>query len=515
MDAEALVRPVIEGEGLDLVDVTFGREGGRRILRVTVDRDGGVDLDTISQISQKVSRRLDLEGFEPGPYALEVSTPGIERPLRRPQDFRRAVGERVQVKTEDGLLVGELRAAEDDAIRIAAAEGERLLSLEEVAAAKTVVDWDEELRKGATDERGDDRRVAGARAREGHRFRDDPWGLQEAMASAYKAHWKQEHPEADDEFVGFRAVIDPETGDLRMWQQELEEVDVPPAEGSDEPGVEMKVISEAEVEVTDDFKGRIGAQTAKQVIFQKLRDAEREMTYEEFAGREGDVVTGIVQQQERRYTLLDLGKVEALLPQGEQVPSEPLRHGERLKAYITEVRRGTKGPQIVVSRTHPGLLKSLFALEVPEINEGIVEIMAVAREPGHRSKIAVASNEPAVDPVGACVGPKGSRVRMVVNELRGEKIDVVPWSDESATFVANALQPAKVREVTVNPETQTALVIVPDYQLSLAIGREGERPARGTTDRVADRHQVREPGRRARPRGGPGLGRATCCGRAT
>jgi transcription termination/antitermination protein NusA len=163
-----------------------------------------------------------------------------------------------------------------------------------------------------------------------------------------------------------------------------------------------------------------------------------------------------------------------LLPQGEQVPSEPLRHGERLKAFITEVRRGTKGPQIVVSRTHPGLLKALFALEVPEINEGIVEIMAVAREPGHRSKIAVASNEPAVDPVGACVGPKGSRVRMVVNELRGEKIDVVPWSDESATFVANALQPAKVKEVTVNPETQTALVIVPDYQLSLAIGREGQ-----------------------------------------
>ena len=299
-------------------------------------------------------------------------------------------------------------------------------------------------------------------------------GLEEAMASAYKAHWKQEHPDGNDEFVGFRAVIDPETGDLRMWQQELEEVDTPPLEGSDEPGLEMRVISEAEVEVTDDFKGRIGAQTAKQVIFQKLRDAEREMTYEEFAGREGDVVTGIVQQQERRYTLLDLGKVEALLPQGEQVPSEPLRHGERLKAFITEVRRGTKGPQIVVSRTHPGLLKALFALEVPEIDEGIVEIMAVAREPGHRSKIAVASNEPAVDPVGACVGPKGSRVRMVVNELRGEKIDVVPWSEESATFVANALQPAKVKEVTVNPETQTALVIVPDYQLSLAIGREGQ-----------------------------------------
>ena len=214
---------------------------------------------------------------------------------------------------------------------------------------------------------------------------------------------------------------------MRMWQQELEEV-----EAEDGEGLEMKV-GETEVEVTDDFMGRIGAQTAKQVIFQKLRDAEREMTYEEFAGREGDVVTGIVQQQERRYTLLDLGKVEALLPQAEQVPSEPYRHGERLKAYITEVRKGTKGPQIVVSRSHPGLLKALFALEVPEIEEGIVEIKAVAREPGHRSKIAVSSNEPGVDPVGACVGPKGSRVRMVVNELRGEKIDVVPWSRTPAS----------------------------------------------------------------------------------
>ena len=227
-------------------------------------------------------------------------------------------------------------------------------------------------------------------------------GLEEAMAAAYKTAWKQEHPDADDDFVGFRAEIDPETGDLRMFQQALEEV-----EAEDGETLVMKVLSEEEVKVTDDFKGRIGAQTAKQVIFQKLRDAEREMTYEEFAGREGDIVTGIVQQSERRYTLLDLGKVEALLPQAEQVPSEPYRSGERLKAYITEVRRGAKGPQIVVSRTHPGLLKKLFELEVPEIADGVVEIKAVAREPGHRSKIAVWSNEPAVDPVGACVGPEG------------------------------------------------------------------------------------------------------------
>jgi transcription termination/antitermination protein NusA len=299
-------------------------------------------------------------------------------------------------------------------------------------------------------------------------------GLEEAMASAYKTWWKQENPDADDDFVGFRAVIDPESGDLRMWKQDLEEIEVPAVDDESEPTLEMKVLGEEEVEVTDEFKGRIGAQTAKQVIFQKLRDAEREMTYEEFAGREGDVVTGIVQQQERRYTLLDLGKVEALLPQAEQVPSEPYRHGERLKAFITEVRKGTKGPQIVVSRSHPGLLKSLFAMEVPEIDEGIVEIKAVAREPGHRSKIAVISNEPGVDPVGACVGPKGSRVRMVVNELRGEKIDVVPWSDDAAEFVANALQPAKVREVRTDEATGTAMVVVPDYQLSLAIGKEGQ-----------------------------------------
>ena len=248
---------------------------------------------------------------------------------------------------------------------------------------------------------------------------------------------------------------------MRVWLQELDE----------ESG---EVLSEHEEKVTDEFLGRIAAQTAKQVIYQKLRDAEREMTYEEFAGREGDIVTGIIQQDSHRYTLLDLGKVEALLPQAEQVPSEPYRHGERLKAYIVEVRRTAKGPQIIVSRTHPGLLRKLFELEVPEIAEQIVEIKAVAREPGHRSKIAVVSHEPGVDPVGACVGAKGSRVRIVVNELRGEKIDVVQWIDDPARFVANALAPAKVKEVHIDEATGTAQVIVPDYQLSLAIGKEGQ-----------------------------------------
>lgn len=285
-------------------------------------------------------------------------------------------------------------------------------------------------------------------------------GLAEAMASAYKTWWHQQNPDLDEEMFDARCKIDSESGEMEMWIVTLNE--------------EGESVSEETAVVTDEFKGRIGAQVAKQVIFQKLRDAEREMTYEEFSGREGDVVTGIIQQDSHRYTLLDLGKVEALLPQAEQVPSEPYRHGERLKAYITEVRKTNKGPQIVVSRTHPGLLRKLFEMEVPEIEEGIVVLRAVAREPGHRSKIAVSSNEPGVDPVGACVGAKGSRVRMVVTELKGEKIDVINWSDDTATLVANALSPAKVTQVRIEEGSQTALVVVPDYQLSLAIGKEGQ-----------------------------------------
>jgi N utilization substance protein A len=284
-------------------------------------------------------------------------------------------------------------------------------------------------------------------------------GLEEALASAYKSSMHGPDDE-EDETRDVRVTLDPESGEMEAFLQHLDE--------------EGTVVSEEPVVVSDDFKGRIAAQTAKQVILQKLRDAEREMTYEEFAGREGDVVTGIVQQDSHRYTLLDLGKVEALLPVQEQVPSEPYRHGERLKAYIVEVRKTSKGPQIIVSRTHPNLLRKLFEMEVPEIAEGIVEIKSVAREPGHRSKIAVSSNEPGVDPVGACVGAKGSRVRMVVNELKGEKIDVVEWSPDPARFVANALQPAKVSRVRIDPDNQTAVVTVPDYQLSLAIGKEGQ-----------------------------------------
>ncbi|MEY2754653.1 MAG: transcription elongation protein NusA [Actinomycetota bacterium] len=220
--------------------------------------------------------------------------------------------------------------------------------------------------------------------------------------------------------------------------------------------------------------GRIAAQTFRQVMGQRIREAERDRKFEEYANREGDIVTGIIQQTDDRYTLLDLGRVESLLPKAEQVPFERPTPGDRVKAYIVEVRKTAKGPQIVVSRTHPGLIKRLFELEVPEIADGIVEIKGCAREPGHRTKIAVWSNDHNVDPVGACVGARGGRVRMVVNELRGEKIDIVPFSEDLADFVAKALSPAKVTQVIISDDLTQADVIVPDQQLSLAIGKEGQ-----------------------------------------
>src|SRR5213076_200431 len=258
-------------------------------------------------------------------------------------------------------------------------------------------------------------------------------------------------------------TVDPETGELRE----------PP-----EPELDMEKLKEVEdqIEIEDvtphDF-GRIAAQTAKQVILQRIREAERDMTFEEYQDRIGELITGIVQQSDSRYTLVQLReRVEALLPRSEQVHGERYEHGGRVKAVITDVSSQAKGPSIIVSRRNPELIRKLFELEVPEIADGLVEIQNVAREPGYRSKIAVVSHASGVDPVGACVGPRGSRVRMVVSELRGEKIDIIPFNEEPARFIAKALSPARVREVLVDDESKQATVVVPDDQLSLAIGRE-------------------------------------------
>ncbi len=271
--------------------------------------------------------------------------------------------------------------------------------------------------------------------------------------------------EAEASFEEGMRRVDPETG----------EVVVPEA-----PDIPLERLMEFadQIEFIDDTPedfGRIAAQTAKQVILQRIREAERDMMFDEYQDRVGELITGLVQQTDSRYTLVQLReRVEALLPKSEQVDGERYDHGQRIKAVIKDVSHSTRGPSIIVSRRDPDMIKALFELEVPEIADGLVEITMVAREPGYRSKIAVVSNADGVDPVGACVGPRGSRVRMVVSELRGEKIDIIPYNDEPARFVAKALSPARVREVLVDDDAKQATVIVPDDQLSLAIGREGQ-----------------------------------------
>ncbi|MBM7868378.1 transcription termination/antitermination protein NusA [Heliobacterium gestii] len=296
--------------------------------------------------------------------------------------------------------------------------------------------------------------------------------IEAALISAYKKNFGS--------LQNVRVHIDRATGEFKVYSRKaiVEEITDPRVEVAlaeaqrIDPNYQVNDVIESEV--TPREFGRIAAQTAKQVVVQRIREAERGMIYEEFSNREGDIVTGIVQRTENKNVFVDLGKVEALLAPSEQMNSETYRHNERIKAYIVEVKKTTKGPQVLISRTHPGLLKRLFELEVPEIHDGTVELKAASREAGARSKIAVYSKDENVDPVGACVGPKGMRVQAVVNELKGEKIDIVKWNPDPAKFVANALSPAKVVSVDIIEEDKVARVVVPDYQLSLAIGKEGQ-----------------------------------------
>src|SRR5437762_11171568 len=319
--------------------------------------------------------------------------------------------------------------------------------------------------------------------------------LEDALLAAYKKtpgasrHATVELDPAEGEFRVYAIELPPDVEERLMDEareralDELEALEVETGERShvlvsdDDLDLDWTDVPEEQMkreDVTPENFGRIAAQTAKQVILQRIREAEREMMYEEYKDRQGEVVTGIVQQAgDRNNVLIDLGKVEALLPRSEQVDGERYEQGSRIKAVITEVRSGTKGPQVILSRRDPELIKTLFELEVPEIADGLVTIRGVAREPGYRSKIAVESHVQGVDPVGACVGPRGSRVRMVVSELRGEKIDIIPWNNEPARFVAKALSPARVREVYIDDDSREATVVVPDDQLALAIGKEG------------------------------------------
>ncbi|MGM0851511.1 MAG: transcription termination factor NusA [Bacillota bacterium] len=296
--------------------------------------------------------------------------------------------------------------------------------------------------------------------------------IEAALVSAYKRNFNQAQ--------NVRVDLNLETGTMRVFARKevVDEVFDSRLEISVEDAGEINPSYEVgdvvELEVTPKDFGRIAAQTAKQVVTQRVREAERGIIYSEFVDREEDIMTGIVQRQDNRFIYVALGKIEALLPVSEQMPNETYKPHDRIKVFITKVEKTTKGPQIFVSRTHPGLLKRLFEIEVPEIFDGTVEIKSVAREAGDRSKISVHAENSEVDPVGACVGTKGARVQAIVNELKGEKIDIVQWSEDPVTFVANALSPSKVLDVQVNEDDKATRVVVPDYQLSLAIGKRGQ-----------------------------------------
>ena len=452
---------------------------------VFIDHPEGVDHALCARVTELLADyRRD--------YAIDVSSPGLERPLRTAGHFRSVVGREVSLRTSDRKK--KLRAAVLDAgdrsVTVQAGGEELEIPYDEIVRGNLVY-TEEEVGEMSQEILEAVRTIEREKGIESDTLVD---ALEDALLAAYKkTPGASRHAvvELDDEgeFRVYSIVI---PGDLeaRLLEEameakldELERLEVETGErqhtliNEDDLDLDWSQVPEEQIEradVTPDNFGRIAAQTAKQVIQQRIREAERAMMYEEYVDRQSEVVTGIVQQAgDRNNVLVDLGKVEALLPRSEQVDGERYEQGSRIKAVITEVRSGTKGPQVILSRRDPELIKTLFELEVPEIADGLVEIRGVAREPGYRTKIAVESHAQGVDPVGACVGPRGSRVRMVVSELRGEKIDIIPWNTEPARFVAKALSPARVREVYIDDDTKEATVVVPNDQLALAIGKEG------------------------------------------
>ena len=478
-----LIGPLAE-LGVDVETIDVQKAGRRHVVRIVVDRDGGVDLDLVAAVSRRASEVLDVPPLSdalPGPFVLEVTSPGVDRPLTEARHWRRAVTRLVEVTTDDGAtVVGRVMSVpSDDEVVLTTEAGDTVISLSRVQRAVVQVEFN---RPGAEADDVTDRlrRQRSRRGRDGSRLRREGRGVavMDIDVSALKALVREKDLSLDlvvesieqallvayhrTEGAAQRArvTLDRKTGHVTVWAAE-----------TDEDGVTQR-----EFDDTPDGFGRIAATTAKQVLLARLREAEGDVTLSEFTGREGDLVSGVVQQSSNpRMVRVDIGKVEANLPPEEQAPGEAYPHGTRLKCIVTNVRKGFKGPQVTVSRTHPALVKQLFALEVPEIADGTVQITAIAREAGHRTKIAVKSTVPGVNAKGACIGPLGQRVRQVMAELNGEKIDIVDSSEDPAEMIAHALSPARVTGVLiVDPVARAARVIVPDYQLSLAIGREGQ-----------------------------------------
>ena len=485
--------------------------------------DGTMAIEDCEAASRALSPVLDVEDPIDRDYRLEVSSPGIDRPLVRRSDFERHAGHEAKIEMTFALdgrkrFRGILTGVEGEAAKLRrkdAAEGEPptcCLPIADMAEAQARAHRRTDSRVAAARKqsrgarRGAPRRQrqspAGRTPRTRTRTREnDRWpsaqtgwnccrsptrsrarsrstarivitAMEDAIAKAARSRYGSE--------TEVHAEINPKTGELRLARHMLvvETVENPSNQISLEDARKRHPAAQIGDTIADTLPpleyGRIAAQSAKQVIVQKVREAERDRQYEEYKDRIGDIVNGIVKRVEYGNVVVDLGRGEAIVRRDEMLPRETFRNGDRIRAFIYDVRREPRGPQIFLSRTHPQFMAKLFAQEVPEIYDGIVEVKAVARDPGSRAKIAVISRDSSVDPVGACVGMRGSRVQAVVNELQGEKIDIIPWSQDIATFVVNALAPAEVAKVVLDEDRERIEVVVPDQQLSLAIGRRGQ-----------------------------------------
>ena len=498
-----LAEPVLEELGFRLVRVKVsGRDGGT--VQIMAERPSGeMSVEDCATISRRLSPVLDAYDPMPGQYRLEVSSPGIDRPLVRPSDFALWAGHEAKIELSElvdgrkrfrGLIEGvaktevrlkiELEGKAEPVIdrpsllahqRSEARRRRRRLQTRPCGQeARTLrLEAKEMAQAGVSANRLELLQIADAVAREKSIDRQVViTAMEDAIQKAAKSRYGSENE--------IKAEVDPKTGEIRLARllEVVETVTMDATQISLEEARRRNPAAQVGDFIAEplpplDF-GRVAAQNAKQVIVQKVREAERERQYDEYKDRVGEIVNGIVKRVEYGNVIVDLGRAEAIVRRDETLPRENFRYGDRIRAYVYDVRREQRGPQIFLSRTHPEFMAKLFAQEVPEVYEGIVTIKSVARDPGSRAKIAVVSRDASIDPVGACVGMRGSRVQAVVNELQGEKIDIIQWSPDAATFIVNALAPAEVVKVVLDEDAERIEVVVPDQQLSLAIGRKGQ-----------------------------------------
>ena len=485
--AEELVLPLVEANNFELVDVEYVKEAGTWYLRIYIDKEGGININDCELVSRAFSEILDKEDPIEDAYILEVSSPGLGRPLKKDKDFQRNLGEEVEVRTYKPInkqkeFVGLLDAWDKESVTLQLESGEMLtIARADIALIRQYIEFLNIDGPCARHTKFGGKRKMNNELLEALNVLEKEKDISketmlEAIENSLLTACKNHFGKADN----IKVVMNHETCDYKVIaektvvetvEDDVMEISLAKAKMMDS---KYELGDIVQIEVKSKEFGRIATMNAKNVILQKIREEERKVLFNQYYGKEKDIVTGVVQRYIGKNVSVNLGKVDAILNENEMVKGEVFMPTERIRVYILEVRDTTKGPRILVSRTHPELVKRLFESEVTEVKEGIVEIKSIAREAGSRTKIAVWSNDPDVDPVGACVGLNGARVNAIVEELRGEKIDIINWDENPAILIEHALSPAKVVAVLADPDEKTAKVVVPDYQLSLAIGKEGQ-----------------------------------------